>query len=307
MLTVSDFYKSLFGQKVYKISVDAGCTCPNRDGTLGVGGCLFCSQNGSGDFIFGRDLAIEEQIEQAKKLVEKKFSRKAARGEGVAKKYIVYFQSFTSTYGDQKRLTALFERAVAAPDVVGIAIGTRPDCLTKEMLAFLGKLSARTFVQVELGFQTANEATADFCRRGFKNEVFFEAVGRLHAAAKAHGGVIHVVTHVIFGLPGDNASDMFTTVQEAVHAKTDGIKITVLYVVEGTGLARLYAEGKLRTLEKEEYYDLLREAIKLIPKEVVIHRLTGDPPKKILIAPEWTTDKKRVMNEIAALLAKNTS
>ena len=261
MISVSDFYKKIFSQKVYKIAVDAGCTCPNRDGSLGYGGCIFCSQSGSGDFVPGASLPVEKQIEEAKALVERKFSRAAARGEKVSKKYIVYFQNFTSTYagraGGEARLFDLFERACAAPDVVGIAIGTRPDCLSDKMLAFLGRLSARTYVQIELGFQTANEKTAQYCRRGFGNEVYQAAVGRLHAAARAAGGVIHVVTHIIFGLPGDSEEDMMNTVRAAIRADTDGIKITVLYVVEGTDLAADYRAEKFKTLTKEEYFSLI--------------------------------------------------
>ena len=302
MISVSDFYKKIFSQKVYKIAVDAGCTCPNRDGTLGYGGCIFCSQSGSGDFVPGASLPVEKQIEEAKALVERKFSRAAARGENVSKKYIVYFQNFTSTYagqaGDEARLFDLFERACAAPDVVGIAIGTRPDCLSEGMLAFLGRLSARTYVQIELGFQTANEKTAQYCRRGFGNEVYQAAVGRLHAAARAAGGVIHVVTHIIFGLPGDSEEDMMNTVRAAIRAGTDGIKITVLYVVEGTDLAADYRAEKFKTLTKEEYFSLIQKAVKLLPENMVVHRLTGDPPKRILIAPEWTANKRAVMNEV---------
>lgn len=305
MLTVSDFYKKIFSQKVYKIAVDAGCTCPNRDGSLGYGGCIFCSQTGSGDFILARTLSIEEQIESAKALVEKKFSRAAARGEKISKKYIVYFQNFTSTYAgrgrDESRLFDLFERALAAPDVVGIAIGTRPDCLSREMLAFLGQLSARTYVQIELGFQTANEKTAEYCRRGFKNQVYLQAVETLHEAAKAAGGQIHVVSHVIFGLPGDSEEDMLNTVRTVLAAASDGIKITVLYVVEGTDLAAEYRTGKFKTLTKEEYFSLIQKTLPLLPENMVVHRLTGDPPKRILIAPEWTADKKRVLNELRSL------
>ena len=302
MISVSDFYKKIFSQKVYKIAVDAGCTCPNRDGTLGYGGCIFCSQSGSGDFVPGASLPVEKQIEEAKALVERKFSRAAARGENVSKKYIVYFQNFTSTYagraGGEARLFDLFERACAAPDVVGIAIGTRPDCLSDKMLAFLGRLSARTYVQIELGFQTANEKTAQYCRRGFGNEVYQAAVGRLHAAARAAGGVIHVVTHIIFGLPGDSEEDMMNTVRAAIRADTDGIKIMVLYVVEGTDLAADYRAEKFKTLTKEEYFSLIQKAVKLLPENMVVHRLTGDPPKRILIAPEWTANKRVVMNEL---------
>lgn len=308
MISVSDFYKKIFSQKVYKIAVDAGCTCPNRDGTLGYGGCIFCSQRGSGDFVPGASLPIEKQIEEAKALVERKFSRAAARGERVSKKYIVYFQNFTSTYaglgGDEARLFDLFERACAAPEVVGIAIGTRPDCLSERMLAFLGRLSARTYVQIELGFQTANEKTAEYCRRGFKNVVYQAAVRRIHVAAESCGGFIHVVTHIIFGLPGDSEEDMMNTVRTAIGAGTDGIKITVLYVVGGTDLAAEYRAGKFKTLTKEEYFSLIQKAVKLLPENMVVHRLTGDPPKRILIAPEWTANKRAVMNELSSLIAK---
>ena len=308
MISVSDFYKKIFSQKVYKIAVDAGCTCPNRDGTLGYGGCIFCSQSGSGDFVPGASLPVEKQIEEAKALVERKFSRAAARGENVSKKYIVYFQNFTSTYagqaGDEARLFDLFERACAAPDVVGIAIGTRPDCLSDEMLEFLARLSTRTYLQIELGFQTANEKTAEYCRRGFKNEVYLAAVRRIHAAAESCGGFIHVVTHIIFGLPGDSEEDMMNTVKTALGAGTDGIKITVLYVVGGTDLAADYRAGKFKTLTKEEYFSLIQKAVKLLPENMVVHRLTGDPPKRILIAPEWTANKRAVMNELSSLIAK---
>ena len=308
MISVSDFYKKIFSQKVYKIAVDAGCTCPNRDGTLGYGGCIFCSQSGSGDFVPGASLPVEKQIEEAKALVERKFSRAAARGERVSKKYIVYFQNFTSTYagrgGDEERLFDLFERACAAPEVVGIAIGTRPDCLSEGMLEFLARLSTRTYLQIELGFQTANEKTAEYCRRGFKNEVYLAAVRRIHAAAESCGGFIHVVTHIIFGLPGDSEDDMMKTVKAALSAGSDGIKITVLYVVEGTDLAAEYRAGKFKTLTKEEYFSLIQKTVKLLPENMVVHRLTGDPPKRILIAPEWTANKRAVMNELSSLIAK---
>jgi len=297
MVKVSEYYKSLFGTKVYKISIDAGCTCPNRDGKLGTGGCIFCSASGSGDFTASRNLSILEQIEQAKLLVNSKFSRKSARGEEVEKKYIAYFQNFTSTYGDEDILLEKFRIAATAKDVVGIAIGTRPDCLSKKMLEGLGELSKNHFVQIELGFQTCNEQTADYCRRGFKNQIYYEAVEKLHAA-----GNIHVVTHIIFGLPGDSEEDMLESVSKAVNAGTDGIKITVLFVLEGTDLAKDFAQKKFSVLEKEEYFELLKKAIKLIPESIIIHRLTGDPPKKLLIEPQWTADKKRVLNDLNKIL-----
>lgn len=308
MISVSDFYKSIFNQKVYKIALDAGCTCPNRDGSLGFGGCIFCSQSGSGDFAASRELDFENQIEKAKSLVDKKFSRKAARGEEISKKYIVYFQNFTSTYagknGDESRLFDLFLKSVSAADVAGIAIATRPDCLSEKMLDFLAELSRRVFVQVELGFQTANEKTAAFCHRGFTNEVYKSAVSRLHGAAEKAGGKIHVVTHLIFGLPGDREADMMKSVREVCQAGSDGIKITVLYVVEGTELAKLYRAGEVRVLEKDEYFGLLKKALDIIPPDMVVHRLTGDPPKSILIAPQWTANKRSVLNNLNKFLIK---
>ncbi len=302
--SVSEFYKKLFGSKVYKISLDAGCTCPVRDGFLDSRGCIFCSQNGSGDFVPSRKLSIPEQIEQAKKLVESKMNKPNNKASFQSKqiqfpehKYIAYFQNFTNTYGNLEQLRKKWEQAVNYPGIVGLALGTRPDCLSAECLEVLAELAEKTFVQVELGFQTCNEETALYIRRHFKNEVYSSAVKALHKANPK----IHVVTHIIFGLPGETEQDMMNTVRYVVDSGTDGIKIMNLYVLEKTDLAENYKNGLFKALEFEEYLELLRKALSIIPENIIIHRLTGDPPKSQLIAPNWVTDKKKVLNALKKL------
>lgn len=300
-ISVSDFYKKLFGEKIYKISVDAGCTCPTRDGTLDVGGCIFCSANGSGDFIPSKMLSISNQVEEAKKLVDAKFSRKAARGEIVEKKYIVYFQNFTSTYGNPDELIKKYDEAINLPDIVGIAIGTRPDCLDDKILEYLGTLANDFYVQIELGFQTSCEKSAEYFHRHYKNEVYINAVEKLHKANEK----IHVVTHVIFGLPGESEKQMMESVEFAVNSKTDGIKIACLYVLKGTLIEKDFIEGRFKTLEMEEYFKLIKKALCIIPENVVIHRLTGDGPKAFLVSPMWSADKKRVLNALNKCLQED--
>lgn len=290
-MTVSEFYKSIFGQKVYKISLDAGCTCPNRDGIVGKGGCIFCSEKGSGDFVSSKKLSIVEQVNEAKKLLAPKLKNKEI-------KYIAYFQNFTNTYGNILELSEKWMQALNCQNVVGLAIGTRPDCISEECLKVLSKLAENFYIQVELGLQTTNPITAKNINRCYENETYFNAVEKLHKANPK----IHIVTHVIFGLPGDNSFDMLQTVKDSIKAGTNGIKITCLYIVKGTKLAFEYEKGNVKALEKSEYYELLQQALKIIPSDCIIHRLTGDPPKKDLIAPLWTTDKKRVMNEIRSFL-----
>lgn len=291
-MTVNNFYKEIFGTKVYKIALNAGCTCPNRDGKIGYGGCIFCSQNGSGDFVPDSFLDIEKQIEKAKYLISSKLKNQQNL------KYIAYFQNFTNTYGDLDRLKTLWIDALNCPDVVGISIATRPDCLSDECLEVIGNLAAKAFVQVELGLQSTNERTAEIIRRGYENQVYFDAVKKLHAANRN----IHVVSHVIFGLPGETERDMMKTVLDVVNAKCDGIKITNLYILSQTDLQKMYEKGEYNPLEMEEYFSLLKKALKIIPENMVIHRLTGDPPKKMLIAPEWTKNKKLVLSRVNNLL-----
>lgn len=332
---VSDFYKNFFGCKVYKISLDAGCTCPTRDGTKGSRGCIFCSASGSGDFAATRGKPVSEQIEEAKKLVEKKIAgRKGETGSGG--KYIAYFQNFTNTYGDPERLAALYNEAADCPDMAGISIGTRPDCLNDRILSEISKLCDRApgggdhsplagynalagqdaasdgrphnalagrdavshkapfLVSIELGLQTVNEKSAEFIRRGFPLEEYFNAIRKIRKADSR----IHIVTHVIFGLPGETEKDMMDTVR-IVCETADGIKISCLHVLKNTDLADLYEKGQVKTLGEEEYYNLIEKALEIIPKDFVIHRLTGDGAKSILIAPMWTANKRKVHNELS--------
>ena len=281
--SVSDFYKKKFGCKVYKISLDAGCTCPNRDGTKSFGGCIFCSGSGSGDFAADKNLSIAEQIIQAKQRVLSK------NKDG---KFIAYFQNFSNTYGNAKELAKKYNEAIEQEDVVGISIATRPDCLNDEILNEIAKLVDKTFVSIELGFQTSKNDSVAYIRRFFSNEEYLLAIKKIKSVSMN----IHVVTHLIFGLPNETEQDMLNSVKFVVDAKSDGIKIALLHVLEGTDLAIDYKNNAFSCLEMEEYFKILGNALKIIPNDIVIHRLTGDGPKKILIAPLWTAQKKVVYN-----------
>ncbi len=311
-ITLSDFYKNKFGRKVYKLAVDAGCTCPTRDGRLDTRGCIFCSANGSGDFIPPKNLPIAEQLERAKLLVQKKAhgrggarfgepksldnDQKLSQGQK-APAYIAYFQNFTNTYGDPLVLKQKYLDALAAPDIVGVDIATRPDCLGPQILSVIKELSQKTFVTVELGLQTAHQKTADWMRRGYPTSVYFDAV----AALKKECPAVHIVTQLILGLPGESDGDMLESVRRVVAAGSDGIKLTVLYVLAGSDLEKEWRAGKFECLTKEKYFELLKKIVPLLPPDMVAHRLTGDGPKKILLAPEWTKNKRQVLNELAAL------
>lgn len=299
MRTLSDFYQSVFGCKAYKLSLDAGCTCPNRDGTKGRGGCIFCSERGSGDFASGGAKPVAEQITQAKALVEKKLRGRSGTRTGV---YIAYFQNFTATYGDPARLIALYREALSQEGVAGLAVATRADCVSDEILAALADIARTHFVQIELGLQTSNEATGTLINRCYTNTDYADAVRRISTAVPH----IHIVTHLIFGLPGETERDMMESVRFVVQANGGacswGIKLTSLYVVTGTVLCRMYEEGRVQVLEKAAYFSLVKQALALLPENCVVHRLTGDPPKRTLVAPLWAADKKRVLNELRTLL-----
>ena len=297
MQTLSDFYKSIFGCKTYKISLDAGCTCPNRDGSKGSGGCIFCSRQGSGDFVAGRNLTITEQIEQGKKLVESKLRGRSGERQG---KYIAYFQSFTSTYGDADLLLEKYREALTCDGVAGLAVATRPDCLGNEILRGLAEISQSHFVQIELGLQTSNEKTGQLINRCYTNQDYIDTVHRIREAAPS----IHIVTHLIFSLPDENEEDMLKSVKFVVdnNERKWGIKITSLYVLQNTSLAAMYEKGEYQPLTREVYYALLKNALPLLPSNCVVHRLTGDPPKSLLIAPAWRTDKIRVLHDLLTLL-----
>ena len=285
--TLNQHYRARFGCKVYKLSLDGGFTCPNRDGTLGTGGCIFCSASGGGDFAEGPCADIGTQLRRAKARVEAK--NKGGR-------YIAYFQSFTGTYAPVSRLRQLFEAAMAPEDIVGLAIGTRPDCLGEDVVAFLAELNRRKPVSVELGLQTVHPESVRYIRRGYENEVYFDAVKRLRAAN------IEVVTHVILGLPGETPEDTMKTTRDAVNAGTDGVKFHLLHVLRGTDLAEDYAAGKFRCLTLEEYGSWLKACIDELPPCITVHRITGDGAKKDLIAPLWSGDKKKVLNYLNNVL-----
>ena len=276
--TLNDHYREKFGCKVYKLSLDGGFTCPNRDGSLGTGGCIFCT--GSGEFAeSGQD--IPQQLEQAK-------SRVATKNRGG--KYIAYFQAFTNTYAPVERLRQLYYAAIAPEDVVGLAIGTRPDCLADDVLALLAEVNRIKPVSVELGLQTVHEQTISYIRRNFGNQVYFEAVKKLKSAG------IEVVTHLILGLPGETPDMMVESTRQAVQAGTDGVKFHLLHVLQGTDLAADYRAGKFTCLSLEAYAKILKACLATLPEHVVVHRITGDGAKRKLIAPLWSADKKRVLN-----------
>ena len=279
MKMLSDHYRETFGCKVYKLSLNGGFSCPNRDGTLGTGGCIFCT--GSGEFAEGGPEPIALQLERAKQRV----SAKNKNG-----KYIAYFQAFTNTYAPVERLRQLYYEAIAPEDIVGLAIGTRPDCLGSEVVALLAEVNRKKPVSVELGLQTIHEETARYLRRGYEAGVYFDAVWRLKAAG------IEVVTHIILGLPGETPEMMVETTRAAVQAGTDGVKFHLLHVLRGTDLEKEYSSGKVRCLTMEEYGGILKQCIAVLPEETVVHRITGDGAKKDLIAPLWSADKKRVLN-----------
>lgn len=280
--TLNNYLKERFGEKVYKIALNGGFTCPNRDGTIDTRGCIFCSKGGSGDFAESPDLTITEQIENGKKRLEKKIKNG---------KYIAYFQAFTNTYAPVERLRTIYEEAINHPEIVALSIGTRPDCLGDDVLALLDELNKIKPIFVELGLQTINEDTARYIRRGYTLEVYDKAVADLHKIG------INVVTHIILGLPNESKEDMLNSVKYACKV-TDGIKLQLLHILKGTDLAKDYEQGKFEVLTLEQYTEIIKECIQIIPENVVIHRLTGDGAKKDLIAPLWSADKKTVLNTI---------
>ena len=282
--SLNRYLRETFGEKVYKLALDGGMTCPNRDGTIGTGGCIFCSAGGSGDFAEGRCASVAEQIEKAKARVRKKTD---------AAKFIAYFQSYTNTYAPVEYLETLFSEAIAEPSVVALSIGTRPDCLPDEVIALLSRLNRIKPVWVELGLQTIHEETARYIRRGYPLSVYEDALVRLKAAG------ITVITHVILGLPGESREMMLATIDYlGGEHRPDGVKLQLLHVLEGTDLAEDWRAGKFACMEMDEYFDLLCDCLSRLPTDMVIHRLTGDGPKRSLLAPLWTADKKRVLNEL---------
>ncbi len=282
-LSFNKYLKDKFGQKVYKISLDGGFTCPNRDGKIDTRGCIFCSKGGSGDFAESREMSITSQIENGKKRVKKKIK------DG---KYIAYFQAFTNTYAPVEILRQKYEEAINHPDIVALSIATRPDCLGDKVLKLLDEMNKIKPVFVELGLQTIHPKSAKYIRRGYDLDVYDKAVKDLKKIG------VNIVVHVILGLPNESGEDMLETVKYVCESGANGIKLQLLHVIDGTDLAKDYEKGLFKTLEFDEYVNLIVKCVKIIPKDIVIHRLTGDGAKKDLIAPLWSADKKRVLNAI---------
>lgn len=287
MIMLSDHYRQTFGCKVYKLSLDGGFTCPNRDGTLGTRGCIFCSEKGSGEFAEGSCGSISRQLERAKERV---------RGKNREGKYIAYFQSFTNTYAPVAVLEQRYREAIAPEDIVGLAVATRPDCLAEEVVALLARINRIKPVSVELGLQTVHEDTARYLRRGYPTAVYLDAVKRLKAAG------LEVVTHIILGLPGETEEMMMETTRQVVAAGTDGVKFHLLHVLRGTDLEQEYLRGRVEPLSLERYGQILKACISCLPEHIIVHRITGDGAKRDLIAPAWSADKKRVLNYLYKVL-----
>ena len=276
--------KKRFGEKIYKVSLDGGFSCPNRDGTLGTGGCIFCSGAGSGDFASPCCESVTRQIENGIAGIS------ARKSTGSC--FIAYFQSFTNTYAPVEKLRPMFLEAIRHPQIVMLSVGTRPDCLPEDVLDLLTECNKIKPVMIELGLQSIHPSTVSYIRRGYDLPVYDKAVNVLHQRG------IEVVTHVIAGLPGESKEDFLATVRHTAAVHSDGIKLQLLHVLQGTDLAADYAAGKFRTLSMEEYLDWITDSLLILPPDMVIHRLTGDGPKNLLIAPAWSSRKREVLNTL---------
>ena len=284
MRTLSDYLKSEYGEKIYKLSLCSGCTCPNRDGTAGTGGCTFCSEGGSGEFA-ALPGPLSEQIEDARKRI-------AAKTD--ARRFIAYFQSFTNTYGDPERLRRIYREAILRDEIAVLSLGTRPDCLGDEIMELLQELNRIKPVWIELGLQTIHEKTALRINRGYPLPVFEEAVRKLKQAG------LQVIVHVILSLPGESREDMLETARylSALKPGIDGIKLQMLNILEGTAMAEEYRGHPFPLLSLEEYAETVCDMIRILPDDIVVHRMTGDGPGNLLIAPDWVRNKKKVLNTI---------
>lgn len=280
--SLNNYLRNKFGKKVYKISIDGGFTCPNRDGKISTGGCIFCSAKGSGDFATSKSLSITQQIEQGKERVRSKTKDNS---------FIAYFQAFTNTYAPIDVLESKFTEAINHKDIVALSVATRPDCVDDNVLKLLEKLNKIKPVWVELGLQTIKESSVDYIRRGYENSVYVDTATKLRNIG------IEVITHIILGLPNENKLDMLRSVDFACKY-SNGIKLQLLHILKGTDLLKDYEDSKFNALTMEQYIDILCDAVSIIPKNVVIHRLTGDGDKKILVAPLWSGNKKVVLNTI---------
>lgn len=282
--SLNKYYKELFKEKVYKIALNANLTCPNRDGKIDTRGCIFCSQDGSGDFTSSKNLSIYDQIEQGKKLLSKKIKSSS--------KYIAYFQAFTNTYGDIEYLRKIYNEAISHPDIVGISIATRPDCIDTDILELLKEINREKKLWIELGLQSMHKKTAEFIRRGYPLSCFENAVNSLNTYN------IDIVAHLIIGLPNETKTDILESIDYIASKKIHGVKLQLLHILKDTDLAQLYLEKGFNILTLDEYADLIVDCIERLPKNIVIHRITGDGPKNLLLAPNWSANKKHVLNTI---------
>lgn len=279
-----------FGEKVYKVTLNGGMSCPNRDGKLGTRGCIFCSAGGSGDFAADSSLSITEQIDSQISILSAKRP---------IHKYIAYFQAFTNTYAPVEYLEKIFTEALAHPGIAALSIGTRPDCLGKDVIALLSRLNRQKPVWVELGLQTIHEKTAAYIRRGYPLSCFEDAVRRLRSED------IEVIVHTILGLPGESTQDILNTMKYLNHQDIQGIKLQLLHVLRGTDLASDYEKGLFRTYERDEYISLVISCLEHLRPDMVIHRITGDGPKDLLIAPLWASRKREVLNLLHHQMKEN--
>lgn len=287
--TTNAYIRDTFGEKLYKISLNAGTTCPNRDGKAGTGGCIFCSASGSGDFSEDAVMSIDEQIELAKKRIS---------GKCKCDRYIAYFQSYTNTYGDVDALREKFLAAARRDDIAAVSIASRSDCFGPEVIDMIKDIIAVKPVWIELGLQTANDRTAQLINRCYDISVYDETMNRLRELG------VHIIVHMIIGLPGETKEDMIDTVRYIVRSGANGIKLQLLHVLRGTVLEKMYEEGVFRALTFAEYADILCDCLKELPPDMVVHRFTGDGPKNILVAPLWSADKKRVINDLNRIISK---
>lgn len=289
--------KNTYRRKMYKIALEAGCTCPNRDGRISFGGCIFCSAGGSGDFAIPADAAVHDQLEAGKKLLRQKWTIPSG-----LPCLIAYFQSYTNTYGDPARLLLLFEEALAEPEVAGISIATRPDCLPERILSGLGRLKERfpdKFIWMELGLQTIHDHTAMAINRGYPTSVFYDAMEALRQRR------LPVIIHIILGLPGESKPEALATIKAVNRLRPFGIKLQLLHILKGTKLAELYRDGLIPVLAMEDYLDLVTDCIAALSPDICIHRVTGDGPGQQLIAPLWSLRKRNVLNSIHSYMKQN--
>ena len=302
---LNSYLKNRFGKKIYKISLDAGMTCPNRDGTIDTRGCIFCSEGGSGDFAASCSLSITDQITAGKALVSKKIKNEDNTGQ-----YIAYFQAYTNTYAPINRLRTIYMEAATNNDIIAISIATRPDCIDEKIMDLIYEIHQIKPVFIELGLQTSNAKSASYIRRGYTNKIFEDAINliKIYNDKLNSNNPIHIVVHTIIGLPTEDYPIMLETIKYINQFPIHGVKLQLLHILSNTDLAKEYEKNPFKVLSLEEYTDILIKLLENLREDIVIHRMTGDGPKNILIAPEWSKNKRNVLNYINKQLSlRNTT